>query len=161
MSNKTLLACCLILFMGLLGCSTTSRTLLMPTAASLEPSTFVWPTPNGRIVLGYQTTRPTSRLVSNSQESFLPQQANFKVVNNTWGISTHSIPGNGTGQSAVFEELVNGVSTIGWAWDVKKIQFAPVVYPEIGWGWSPWLMDWHNSPVPIWRISDHKRYTAS
>ena len=160
MSNKAPLALCLVVSVSMLGCSSAGRTPPMPAAPSPVPSAFVWPAPSGQFVLGYRTTSPTSRLLTNSGEVFLPQQANCRVVNNTWGISTNSIPGNGTGRSAIFEELVNGVPAIGWAWDVKKIQVGPVVYPEIGWGWSPWLMDWHNGPVPTWRISDHKRYAA-
>jgi hypothetical protein len=78
---------------------------------------------------------------------------NYSISNNTWGMGI-----NGSGTACTFKETVNGSSAFGWFWDVTGT--GVVIYPEVGYGWTPnGAQIWAGNPV-IPRISEGKNITV-
>jgi hypothetical protein len=82
----------------------------------------------------------------------LAYNGDYAVENNDWGVGQ-----NGQGGSTSFLETNN---TIGWAWNVYNGTNV-VIYPEIGYGWSPnGNASWGGNPT-IPQLSQHKTITSN
>ena len=81
----------------------------------------------------------------------LAYNGDYAVENNDWGVGQ-----NGQGGSTSFLETNN---IIGWAWNVYNGTNV-VIYPEIGYGWSPnGNASWGGNPI-IPQLSEHKTITS-
>ncbi len=91
-------------------------------AASIKPATVNF--------YGYDTEGDVTAQTSGNFAR-LAYKGDYAVENNDWGVGQ-----NGQGGSTSFLETNN---TIGWAWNVYNGTNV-VIYPEIGYGWSPTAM---------------------
>ncbi len=84
--------------------------------------------------------------------SRLAYNGNYAVENNDWGVGQ-----NGQGGSTSFIETNN---TIGWAWNVYNGTNV-VIYPEVGYGWSPnGNSSWGGNPT-IPQLSANQTITSN
>jgi MYXO-CTERM domain-containing protein len=112
-------------------------------AASIKPATVNF--------YGYDTEGDVTAQTSGNFAR-LAYNGDYAVENNDWGVGQ-----NGQGGSTSFLETNN---TIGWAWNVYNGTNV-VIYPEIGYGWSPnGNASWGGNPI-IPQLSEHKTITSS
>lgn len=116
---------------------------------------FTWNNPSiGSWINGSQANGSVAAIKTVAWEAIIPPMTGMKIVNNTWGI-----PDNGYGDCAVFAEDVKGTYTFGWSWNLTQTKpNSVIVYPEIGWGWSPNSGGWFNGATVMNKISDNKKY---
>jgi hypothetical protein len=101
---------------------------------------------------GFPTQGAIDFKKTNSFETFV-FNTNYSISNNMWGVGV-----NGSGTSCAFQETVNGATAFGWSWNVTGT--GVVIYPEVGYGWTPnGAQIWAGNPI-IPRISEGKNITV-
>ena len=114
-----------------------------------------WSAVVGSVTLDGFTTAGSVSAQNSANWSTFPYDTDYRVENNDWGV-----PQNGQGGSTIFTETLNGAQAFGWAWNVYDGTNV-VIYPEVGYGWSPnGNSSWGGNPI-IPQLSQQKSITAN
>jgi hypothetical protein len=104
---------------------------------------------------GYTTSGTVTSQKSSPWDRLALGPPELTVENNDWGI-----PQNGQGESTVFTETIGGSAAFGWAYQVTRGTNV-VMYPEVGYGWSPnGNTSWGGNPI-VARIGEDRSITSN
>ena len=103
---------------------------------------------------GY-TTQGSVTAQTSGNYAQLAYNGDYAAENNDWGI-----PQNGQGGSTTFLETINGSAALGWAYNAYD-GTGVVMYPEVGYGWSPNAnASWGGNPT-IPQLSQNQVITSN